>query len=212
MAQIPSELLSEVSHPASVATFTPHLNTPSESLTINLPQLSVTQTAVDQANLLAICNLDIAALQQANGIREAVVQVKDGQVQAIRKQYGPKSRKEPSTPVWKNIKNAISRRERLYAQLQGPFRGDEDRFFGFFTLTPDQLKLMKKRPKSGDVLRGLRKLVEAIPRMQKDIAAQKLQPEYLGLDGEFSLSLWQAVWGDQNDWEVWRKLGLESYD
>jgi hypothetical protein len=48
--------------------------------------------------------------------------------------------------------------------------------------------------------------------MQKDIAAQKLQPEYLGLDGEFSLSLWQVVWGDQNDWEVWHKLGLESYD
>jgi hypothetical protein len=125
MAQIPSELPSEVSHPTSDATFTPHLNTPSESLAINLLQLSVTQTAVDQANLV-ICNLDIAALQQANGIQEAVVQVKDGQVQAICEQYGPKSWKEPSTPVWKNIKNTISRQERLYAQLQGPFHGDED--------------------------------------------------------------------------------------
>jgi hypothetical protein len=211
VAQIPSNLLSEVSHPASVVAFSPE-NAPSKSLAIGVLQLSATQTAIDQANLLAICNLDIAALQQANNIREAVMQVKDGQVRAIREQYGPKSRKEPSTPVWKNIKNAISRRERLYAQLQGPFCGDEDLFFGFFTLTPGQLKSMKKMPKSGEVLRGLRKLVEAIPRMQKDITAQKLQAEYVGLDGAFSLALWQAAWGDQNDWEVWCKLGLESYD
>jgi hypothetical protein len=26
------------------------------------------------------------------------------------------------------------------------------------------------------------------------------------------MALRQAAWGDQNDWEVWRQLGLETYN
>jgi len=154
--------------------------------------------------------LDVTALNKANGIRQAITQVKSGEVQVIRDKYCPKSRKEPSNLVWNSIKNAISRRERLYLQLQNQFSGDEDRFFTFFTLTPDQVQAKKK--KRGENLRGMRKLVEAISRMEKDIVVQKQHSQYLGSDGQFSMALWQATWGNQNDWEVWRQLGLETYN
>ena len=58
----------------------------------------------------------------------------------------------------------------------------------------------------------MRKLVEAITQMEKDIVVQKQHSPYLGSDGQFSMALWQAAWGDQNDWEVWRQLGLETYN
>ena len=169
------------------------------------------QSATEEANLLAVCNLDVTALNKANGIWEAITQVKSGEVQVIRDKYCPKSRKEPSNPVWNSIKNAISRRERLYLQLQNQFRGDEDRFFAFFTLTPDQV-LSKKKQKRGENLRGMRKLVEAITRMEKDIVVQKQHSQYLESHGQFSMALWQAAWGNQNDWEVWRQLRLETYN
>jgi hypothetical protein len=203
-AQIPTAFLSEVHHPTPTTDAQLSSRTPP-------PQFLTSQSATDQANLLAACNLDIAALNKANGLREAIAQVKSGEVQAIRDKYCPKSRKEPSNPVWNSIKNAISRRERLYLQLNAQFGGDEDWFFTFFTLTPDQLQ-SKKKQKKGENLRGMRKLVEAITRMEKDIAAQKQHPKYLGPDGQISAALWQAVWGNQNDWEVWRQLGLETYN
>jgi hypothetical protein len=172
----------------------------------------VAESTEDQANLLAACNLDIAALNKANGLQEAITQVKSGEVQAIHNKYCPMSRKEPSNLVWNSIKNAISRRERLYRQLEFQFGGDEGRFFAFFTLTPEQLQSKKKR-KKGETLRGMRKLVEAITHMENDIAAERTHLEYLGSDGHFATTLWQEKWGNHvNDWEVWRQLGLETYD
>jgi len=82
------------------------------------------------------------------------MQVKSGEVQAIHDKYCPKSRKEPSNPVWNSIKNAISRRECLYLQLNAQFGGNEDRFFTFFTLTPNQLQ-SKKKQKKGENLQGM---------------------------------------------------------
>ncbi|KAG1800754.1 uncharacterized protein HD556DRAFT_1304769 [Suillus plorans] len=32
------------------------------------------------------------------------------------------------------------------------------------------------------------------------------------VSGRFSEQLWRAVWGDQNDWHVWRELGKEWYE
>ena len=167
--------------------------------------------ATEEANLLAVCNLDVTALNKANGIREAITQVKSGEVRVIRDKYCPKSHKEPSNSVWNSIKNAISHRERLYLQLQNQFSGDEDRFFAFFTLTLDQVR-SKKKQKRGENLGGMRKLVEAITRMEKDIVVHKQHSQYLGSDGQFSMALWWAAWGDQNDWEVWWQLGLETYN
>jgi hypothetical protein len=62
-------------------------------------QASALQSATEEANLLAVCNLDVTALNKANRIQEAITQVKSGKVQVIRDKYCPKLCKEPSNLV-----------------------------------------------------------------------------------------------------------------
>jgi len=204
-AQILTTFLSEVHHPTPT--------TPDAQRCGHTPPLQspASQSATDQANLLAACNLDIAALNKANGLREAIAQVKSGEVQAIRNKYCLKSQKEPLNPVCNSIKNVISHWEHLFLQLNAQFGGDDDQFFTFFTLTLGQLQ-SKKKQKKGENLREMQKLVEAITHMEKDIAAEKQHHKYLGPNGQFSAALWQTVWGNQNDWEVWWQLRLETYN
>jgi hypothetical protein len=184
-------------------------STPLDTSVNSLSSLSQ-QTITDQANLLATFNLDIASLKLANNIREAIKQVQQGEVKAIRDHYCPKTKREPSNPVWPSIKNAISRRERLHLQLQTQFQGDEERFFAFFTLTAEEIK-KRQKAKGEESLRGMRKIVESISRMEGDIQKEKALSKYHGSDGIFSPPLWGAAWQDQNDWEVWHQLGLEKY-
>jgi hypothetical protein len=184
----------------------------STSLTtsIDSPSSPLQQTIADQADLLATFKLDITSLKLANNIREAIKQVQRGEVKAIRDHYCPKSKREASNPVWSSIKNAISRRERLHLQLQTQFLGDEERFFAFFTLTADEIK-KRRKARDQEGLRGMRKIVESISKMEADVQKEKALPKYHGSEGTFSLPIWDAAWQDQNDWEVWRQLGLENY-
>ena len=55
------------------------------------------------------------------------------------------------------------------------------------------------------------KIVESISWMEGDIQKEKALPKYHGSEGTFSVPIWDAAWQDQNDWEVWRQLGLENY-
>jgi hypothetical protein len=155
------------------------------------PSLSQ-QTIISQADLLATFKMDIKSLMQANNIREAIQQVQQGEVKAIRNHYCPKSKKDPSNPTWNSIKNAISHRERLYLQLQTQFCGDEDRFFAFFTLTSEELK-HRRQTKGQEGLRGMRKIVESISRMEAAIQKEKAISRYSDSDGTFSPPLWNAV-------------------
>jgi hypothetical protein len=47
--------------------------------------------------------------------------------------------------------------------------------------------------------------------MEADIKTEKALPRYCGSDTTFSPQLWNAVWQEKNDWEIWRQLGLEKY-
>jgi len=51
-------------------------------------------------------------------------------------------------------KNAISHHEHLYLQFQTQFSRDENQFFAFFILTPDQVQSKKKQKSDENLLVG----------------------------------------------------------
>jgi hypothetical protein len=126
--------------------------------------------------------------------------VESGEVARIRGLYGPQKGRK-TDPFWCRIKVTVTRRERVYEQLEKEFSGDKGRFFSFFA-TGD---------KSGS-LRPYRRIAELISQMQKDVDAERALPCYLDEQGSFSASLWEQRWSGKNSWEVWRELGKEHYE
>ncbi|EED78054.1 predicted protein [Postia placenta Mad-698-R] len=149
--------------------------------------------------ILDACQKDFAALEHVTGIHDVVAQIENGSVARLRTQYG-------GTRAWETIKVGICRREHLYGELQDAFGGDKDRFYAFFAEPPDPRKRRKQ-----DSLRSYRLVVEAIPHRKKDIAHEQLKLEYQDVFGTFSEQCWRERWKSMNDWEIWRKLGLERY-
>lgn len=94
------------------------------------------------------------------------------------------------------------------------FAGDKVCFFDFFTRQPqDESGSSKgKRKVSGESLFALRKVVEAIPRRDKDLRGERLRDVYRDDEGGFSEVKWQDRWGLMNSWEVWRAMGMERID
>jgi hypothetical protein len=178
------------------------------------PQPAITMESLNgQADLLRTCNVDIQALETANGLRDVISQVESGQVRMIRDLYGPKSTKSttPVTVKWKNIKGSITKRERIYDQLMTQFNGDKARFFDFFTIRDTSTVRKRKRKAEGGELRAMRKVVEAIPHCMADVTSEMRKPQYLDSSGQFSGELWAQHWAGKNHWEVWRELGKEQY-
>ncbi|KAJ7725793.1 hypothetical protein B0H16DRAFT_1735963 [Mycena metata] len=147
----------------------------------------------------------------ADNIRTAIAQVENGDVAKLREMYGPKQGRGGAHASWSKMNVMITRRERLFKQLQDEFNGDKDRFFAFFTLPTTENTTKKKGKESSEKLRPFRKIVEAIPHRDKDLAAEKEKAEYQNSEGEFVNGNWEARWGQQNSWEIWRSLGLEKY-
>ena len=112
--------------------------------------------------------------------------------------------------MWANIKVTITRRERLFAELQNEFHGDKDKFFSFFTTANTSTSKKRKVTEPTEKLRPLRLVVEAIPHRDKDLAAEKMQELYQD-NGTFSEDLWVTKWDAQNKWEIWRAIGKEKY-
>ena len=170
----------------------------------------------DDHAVLQACQLELDALSRASSLHEVVEQVEEGRVQQIRDKYGPR-KGHPPHPLWENIKGTVNRRERLYAQLEREFAGDKERFFGFFTRQPsDDSGLASsskgKRKVSGESLFPLCKVVEAIPRQDRDLAGERLRDVYRDDGGDFSEVKWHEHWGPMNSWEVWRAMGMEKID
>lgn len=165
--------------------------------------------------VLQACQLELDALSHASSLREVIKQVEEGHVQQIRDKYGPKKGR-PSHPLWENIKSTVNRRERLYAQLKNEFAGEKEHFFDFFTRRPEDGPSVAssskgKRKASGESLFPLRKVVEAIPRRDKDLAGERLRDVYRDdILGDFSEAKWCEHWGSRNSWEVWRAMGMEK--
>lgn len=210
--------------------YTPTLTSSSSNLTCRLPSSLHTaalevprpypqpHAEASEAAALDSCLIDIESLERATGLQDVIRQVEDGDVERIRKRYGPQVGRETNRQ-WAKIKGAVTKRERLYRDvLHGDFGGDKDKFFAFFQTPPEEVSQYgSQRHKallnnSIEVFRPFRLVVEAIPRRRKDIDAERAMPQYLDTEnGEFSDTLWQSTWGSLNSWEIWRRLGKEKY-
>ena len=164
--------------------------------------------------VLQACQLELDALSHASLLYEVIEQVEEGQFQQIQDKYGPK-KGHPSHPLWENIKSTVNWQEWLYAQLKNEFAGEKQHFFGFFTCQPEGGPSVASSSKgkckaSGESLFPLRKVVEAIPIWDKDLAGERLRDVYRDDTGDFSEAKWCERWGSKNGWEVWRAMGMEK--
>lgn len=160
---------------------------------------------VSEAELLATCQMDIEALTKANGLEDVIAQVQSGEVQRIREKYGPDLKHRRAIPKWSSIKSTLNRRERVFGVLRDDFNNDEARFFAFFKLT----STAGKRPTT---YQSVRKIAGALPHMREDVNEEKAAVQYQDpQSGIFSDALWQQRWQGQNEFEVWRSMGKESY-
>lgn len=161
-------------------------------------------TIVTDAELLATCSADITALKKANSLEEVITQVKSGELQRIRDKYGP-GRGRKTFPRWAKMKATVNRHERIFALLHDEFDNDEARFFAFFRLPSTTSQL--------NGYQSIRKISGAIPRMRKQVDDERKNMQYQDLEsGAFSDALWKQRWPGQNDFEVWRSMGKESYE
>ncbi|KII89593.1 hypothetical protein PLICRDRAFT_107715 [Plicaturopsis crispa FD-325 SS-3] len=177
--------------------------------------VSSSASGLAQAELLKACEIDMEVLNRASCLQDVLEQVDRGDVARIREKYGPKTENRNATSMWPRIKQTVTRRERIAHELQEHFHGDKEKFLAFFTLSSDDSSSVgrkrKGKGKEGAVTtQPYQLVVEAIPKRKKDLASEREQQMYWA-SGEFSSDLWRARWGNMNDWEVWRELGLERY-
>ncbi|KAK7001113.1 hypothetical protein R3P38DRAFT_2649808 [Favolaschia claudopus] len=172
--------------------------------------------APPEAALLDDLSKEIEGLARCDGLQDIIQQVESGKVASIRARYGPsEGRRGTADPSWPKYKNIVSKRERLYRILSEDFAGDKQRFFAFFTVPqiPKKRKRAKEEPDSPeDHFRSFRKIVEAAPWCEADLAVERGKEQYHGSNGEFSDMQWAAKWGTRNSWEIWREVGNERYE
>ncbi|KAK7006980.1 hypothetical protein R3P38DRAFT_3325928 [Favolaschia claudopus] len=164
--------------------------TTAPSKTYPSPALANSGTSLSSSSdsaILSSGNLTIEALKKAEGLRDVISQVENGEVARIRELI--------------TLKITVNRRERVANELRNEFNGDKDRFFTFFTVAQDSQNALKKRKKSqpAEELRPLRLVVEAI--VHRDRA----------FNGVFVAELWEGKWAGKNKWEIWRAIGKEDY-
>ncbi|KAJ7731566.1 hypothetical protein DFH07DRAFT_755583 [Mycena maculata] len=206
---------SKSQHPHTVAVpSTINLSAPS-SLTISSASGSRNDSQREAA-MLDDLSASIEGLERCEGLRDLIQQVESGTVQAIRDRYGPSEpgRRGTAHESWPKYANLVSKREHLYRVLTQDFGGDKDKFFSFFTAPPPPRKKRKHietESASSEYFRSFRRIVEAVPWRDADLAAERRKDQYQGPDGAFSEELWTARWNTMNCWEVWRAIGGECY-
>ncbi|KAJ7171863.1 hypothetical protein C8R43DRAFT_874734 [Mycena crocata] len=181
----------------------------SESTALPSPAPPVEPLTSLDSIILASGSLSVQSLKRANGLREVVTQLENGQVAEIRELYGPKKDRATNL-MWGQIKNTITRRERLGNELQNEFKGNKDKFFAFFTITETPKGKRGKSKEAVEKLRSLRLVSQAIPHRDKDLRVEQSSVEYQ-CNGVFSEELWTAKWDGKNKWEVWRTIDKERY-
>ncbi|KAF7965123.1 hypothetical protein HWV62_45547 [Athelia sp. TMB] len=194
-------------------TTAPSTSNASASLPLSTSAVPSSNPISQDADFLSSIQEQIRSLRQVTDIREAIQQCKSGLVADLRNNYGPSivngKRTGRSHPLWDSVKNIVSRRERLYAQLKQHFDDDEEKFYGFFTVPSSECSRSSKN--AAPALRSMNCLVNSISKMEDALASERQKASYCTADGNFSTVLWKSVWDDKNDWEVWRALGKEEY-
>ncbi|KAJ7227568.1 hypothetical protein C8J57DRAFT_1535016 [Mycena rebaudengoi] len=221
-----SRLLASATSTASTATSTsgsisrpPAISSSPTPPISSAPLTTPTPTVHNQAAILEDLSSLILGLERCDGLREIVQQIESGAVKKIRDRYGPAApgRRGTADPMWSKYSNLVSKRERLGRILEIDFVGDKDRFFAFFSVLPPNRRKKQKvaeEPSNSTAtehFRAFRRIVEAHPWCEADLAAERRKAEYLQQGGEFSQEIWDGKWGQQNIWEVWRVLGGERY-
>ncbi|KAF9238397.1 hypothetical protein BU15DRAFT_47812 [Melanogaster broomeanus] len=196
-------------HAITVTPDTTPLTTPA-TLVTGLPLTATAPSTSDESAVLQACQAEFDALSRASSLCDVITQVEEGHVQRIRDLYGPCKGRRPIT-LWEKVKVTVNRWERLYMQLTSEFLGDKERFLAFFTRQPssESVSLKGKWKVSTKSLFPFCKIIEAIPRRDRDLEGERLRDLYRGDDGEFSETKWHQRWGSKNSWEVWRLMGME---
>ncbi|KAJ7735850.1 hypothetical protein DFH07DRAFT_1064972 [Mycena maculata] len=195
----------------AVSSHSPSASSSSTLTVAALPSTSpIHPSASLDSRILESGGMSVEALRRADGLREVIAQIENGDVAKIRQLYGPQ-KERATNPMWATIKGTLTRRERLGSELTNEFNGDKERFFNFFTFTPDA-STGKKRKSMEPVtkLRPLRRVVEAIPHHDKDLQMEQSLDEYQN-GGVFLQDAWNTKWEGRNRWEIWREIGKEKY-
>ncbi|KAJ7199401.1 hypothetical protein GGX14DRAFT_661923 [Mycena pura] len=171
-----------------------------------------------EAVILDDLSTSISGLERCDGLRDVIRQLERGDVQAIRDKYGPSEpgRRGTAHKSWSKYSNLVSKRERIHRVLLQDFEGNKDDFFSFFSSPPPAPPPRKRIKLEGNTpeerFRPYRKIVEAIPWCDADLAAERKKDEYCSPDGEFSAERWSQHWNGMNSWQVWRAIGRERYE
>ncbi|KLO10083.1 hypothetical protein SCHPADRAFT_892608 [Schizopora paradoxa] len=157
------------------------------------------------ASILADMDMKISRLKSIQNIKDAIEQVENGEVQAIREEIGPKAGRG-TNPQWKSIKNVVNRREKLFSIYKEDFDKNMQAFLDYFS---------KPAPKSGQkrkvqatetedkVLNSFSEVTQTlIPAMEKAIKAEREKDNYL-VDGVFSEEVWDEKWSGKNRFKIW---------
>jgi hypothetical protein len=73
--------------------------------------INATISSQAQVHILDACSLDLKALNVAKDLKEVIAQVESGQVEEIRKRYGPTRGSLGSSAEWKSVKTVVNKRE-----------------------------------------------------------------------------------------------------
>lgn len=186
---------------------------PSPPLPYTAETSSATLCAVD-SSIAGTSNIELITLPTASTLPEAIAQCESGLVARIRDAYGPPEGKKGTSKnpaVWAQYRGRITRRERLYSILQSDFRGDKDHFLAFFTKSANSVPrrgakrthaTMEADDMGTRTFYAVNDVVEALPKCRTAIA----QATH-GLNAAERAILW----GERNDFEIWRELGTERY-
>lgn len=167
---------------------------------------SASASATAAAAILADIEKKYEQVKKVNGLREAIKQVEDGEVKAIRDALGR------GHPRWLSIKSVITRREKVYRALLQDFEGDKEKFFAYFTRPIIDTTKRRKSALSVDDenLYSFSDVAERlIPAMVQALVTEKKKEKYME-NGKFSDALWKENWGDMNRFMIWDSLKAEA--
>ena len=172
------------------------------------PQPATSSSSTLAASLLADIELKIKRLRSIQNIKDAIKQVENGEVQAIREEIGPKYGRD-TNPQWKNIKNVVNRREKLYTVFEEDFDKDMQAFLKYFSKPvpkTGQKRKVQETESEDQILCSFSQVTqELIPAMEKAVKAEREKEDYKE-DGVFSEVLWNDKWYGKNRFEIWEIL------
>lgn len=157
------------------------------------------------ASILADIEMKISRLKSIQNIKDAIEQIENGEVQAIREEIGPKGGRN-TNPQWRSIKNVVNRREKLFSIFEEDFDKDMQAFLKYFSKPAPktgQKRKVQATESEDEILCSFSQVTQnLIPAMEKAIKVEREKGNYIE-DGVFSEELWDEKWSKKNWFEIW---------